>query len=87
LIKSVHYEYDAATATLISKSVNTYEKGGLLQTYSYYDPRGRLLRQETMTRELDERGNWITERRETRVYNEGPPRSFTFIKRRKITYY
>lgn len=87
LTKSVNYQYDAATATLLTKSVNTYEKDGLLRTHSHYDARGRLLRQETITRERDERGNWITERKVMRDYERGGQDSFTIIKRRKITYY
>ncbi|MBD0372214.1 MAG: hypothetical protein ICV60_15335 [Pyrinomonadaceae bacterium] len=87
IIKSISYEYDTASASLISRSVSTYKKGGLVQTYSHYDPRGRLRWKETTTRELDGRGNWITERRVMELYDEGPPRSFTIIKRRKINYY
>lgn len=87
IVKSVSYQYDAATATLLNRSVNTYEKGGLLQTYTQYDSRGKLLLQETTTRETDARGNWVTERRVMQLYEEGAPRSYTLIKRRKIIYY
>jgi YD repeat-containing protein len=87
LIKSINYQYDAATATPITKSIGTYEKGGLRRTYSQYNSGGQLLMRETRTRELDEHGNWITERQATTLYDQSPQLSFTLIKRRRITFY
>ncbi len=88
LIKSISYQYDEGSGALLTKSVNTYEKSGLLETYTEYDSRGRLLRRETRTRERDARGNWITERQTVWDYDKGSnTEPYTFIKRRKITYY
>lgn len=87
IIKSTTYDYDAATGRLLTRSVDTYERKGLVQTHSHYDSRGRLLRRETATRERDAKGNWIMEKRVTELYEQGAPGSFTTIKRRKITYY
>lgn len=87
LVRGVSFQYDAASGTLLTRSVNTYDKGGLLNNYSHYDGRGRLLRQETIERELDARGNWITERRTMQSYEGSEPGSYTLIKRRRINYY
>jgi YD repeat-containing protein len=88
LVKSISYEYDQASGALISKSVNTYDGRGHLLTSLNYDPRGRLLRRESYTREFDAKGNWITEKQTTWANDgSGAPGSFTRVKRRKITFY
>jgi hypothetical protein len=88
LVKSVSYQYDESSGSLLSKGVNTYDERGYLLEGLYYDSRGRLLRRESYMREFDQRGNWITERNVTWADDRvGPPGSFTLIKRRKITFY
>lgn len=88
IVKSVYYEYDAASSKLVSRSVGAYDRSGLSESYSHYDALGRLLWREETTRELDARGNWIMERRVTTEYKEDDaPRSFTLINRRRITFY
>jgi hypothetical protein len=88
LVKTTGYQYDAGSGALLSKYVSLYDKAGYQAAYMYYDPRGRLLRRETYTREFDARGNWITETRVMWANDQGgAPSSSTFIKRRKITFY
>ena len=88
LVKSGSYEYDESRGALLSKSLNTYDARGNLLEGLYYDFSGRLLRRESYTREFDARGNWITERHVTFTYDRASaPGSFTFVKRRKITFY
>ena len=85
VVKSSSSSYDQKSGQLLSKHVNTYDERGLVHTILTYDPRGRLVRRETYTREFDQRGNWITQRLDARENDQSG--TFTYIKRRKITYY
>ncbi len=85
VVKSYSSSYDEKSGQLLSKHVNTYDERGLVLTILTYDPRGRLVRRETYTREFDQRGNWITQRMVAQENDQSG--TFTYIKRRKITYY
>lgn len=87
VVKSFSYEYDEKSGQLLSKSVNTYDARGDLSLTMEYDPRGRLVRRETYTREYDRRGNWITQRHVVWSNDQSGTGASTYIKRRKITYY
>ena len=83
--KSITYSYDEQSGQLLSKYVNIYDERGLVRSTLSYDPRGRLVRRETYTREFDRFGNWITQAMVAQETDS--PGAFTYLKRRKIIYY